>query len=188
MTPRTRRHRSTRGRRVRAPAPALVLGALLALGGALLAAPPALDAAPQFSERDLGNLLCAPYALYCTQLWRRSLAREEPFNVLISETCLHVGYRENEDAGIACLEQGLRAAGDLPDSVLVAGQFAAGERERNAIWRDRSDREWARLTLAFLRGVPGYCDEATPVIFDYFPCLLQEVRYFQVVLKQVPPP
>jgi hypothetical protein len=171
--------------------PALLLAVVLLAGGgvgtALAGVPPAAaPATPQLSSYDLGNLLCAPYAPYCFTLWRNGLSDDQPFNVLISEVCLFVGANENEDAGIQCLQTAIQDVPSLPDAVLVDKQFAQGERQANPYWRNKSDHEWARTTAAYFQRIPAYCDQATPVIFDYFPCLLREVQFFQTVLKQAP--
>lgn len=146
-------------------------------------APPATALSAQRSERDLGNRICAAYPPYCSQVWRDGLARGLPFNALISEVCLHVGLRANEDAGIACAETAIRIVPTLPDAVLVAQQFAPGERDRHAVWHDKSDRQWGAAVARYFQRIPLYCDHATPVIYDYFPCLLREVHFFQAVLK-----
>ena len=136
------------------------------------------------SLRDLGNRLCAPYPFYCASVWRRTMEQGAPFNVLISEACLFVYAKERDDAGIACIETAIRNVGTLPEAVLVYGQFAPGERERNALWYNRSDAAWAEAVTAFFACLPAYCDNATPVIYDYFPCLQERVRFFQVILKR----
>jgi hypothetical protein len=171
---------------------ALLLGLALACGaaGTVQAAPPPSGEAEapaslrERSLRDLGNNLCAPYPLYCASVWRRTMAQGEPFNVLISEACLFVYAEQSDDAGIACMEQGIRSVGTLPVAVLVERQFAPGEREANALWHDRPDGAWAEAVAAFFARVPGYCDNATPVIYDYFPCLQDRVRFFHVILKR----
>lgn len=177
-------HRSTRTRAPRRLAAALGALALLALAAAPLPAAQQAPDGPLRSPRDLGNQVCAPYAAYCAELWRAGLAGGAPFNLLISEVCLHVRFYENEDAGIACLETGIHAVHTLPDSALVAGQFRPGERERNPFWHDRSDRQWAETVAQYFQRIPAFCDQATPVIYDYFPCLMREVHFFQVVIKR----
>jgi hypothetical protein len=146
------------------------------------AGPP--DAAPvRRSTRDLGNLICAPYASYCSRFWRQGMLRGAPFNLLIAETCLWVFHIDGEDAGIACAEAAIRAVPRLPDTVLVQGQFGPGERERHRYWRHQTDQQWARVATAYLQRIPNFCDQTTPVIYEYFPCLVREVQFFQTILK-----
>lgn len=147
-------------------------------------APPAEALSTRRSERDLGNRICAVHQPYCVKLWRQGMAQGLPFNRLISEVCLHVRVVEPEDAGIACVETAIRLVPQLTDRVLVRSQFAPGERARNVLWHDRTDRQWGASVARYFQRIPSYCDHATPIIHNYFPCLLREVHYFQAVLKR----
>jgi hypothetical protein len=162
-----------------APTPATVASADPVPPGPFNTPPTALR-----SPRDLGNRLCAAYALYCADIWREKMGYGIPFNLLISEVCLHVRVFETERAGIACLETAIRAVPTLPESVLVDQQFGFGERARHAVWHDRTDRQWAEAVLRYFARIPAYCRRATEDTADYFPCLLREVQFFQTVLKR----
>lgn len=140
------------------------------------APPPSLD--------SLGRQVCDVQYPGCEEAWRAGMARGEQFNVLIVDACLWVYLRVSDDEGIACALRGIRYAPSLPDGLLVDGQFAPGERDRHPVWRGKSDRQWARSVARYFGQIPEYCDQATPIIFNYFPCLIREVRFFQSVLKQ----
>ncbi len=161
----------------------VVAGVLLACALPAAARSEATPAA-QLSLRDLGNLVCSGFAPYCAEVWRSAAVAEAPFQARVAETCLHVRYRASEDAGIACVLAALRSAPRLVTSSFLQGQFAPGERGANPHWHSRSDRAWRDTAAAYLQRIPLYCDHATPVIFNYFPCLLREVRWFHVVLKR----
>jgi hypothetical protein len=165
---------------------AALLAALLTLAPPLRAATPRPQPPMQQSMRDLGNRVCAAHGAYCAELWRLGLDAGAPFNELISDVCLHVWAREDEDAGIACAETGIREVPSLPDAALLYRQFAPGERDNNGVWRGKPDRLWVVTVGEYFRRIPEFCDQSTPVIWDYLPCLLREVQYFQAVLKQDP--
>ena len=160
-----------------------VLAVLFALGAGPVAAH--ANGLPAQSTYDLGNEVCAAFAPYCADLWRQGIQGGASFNYILSEVCIHVGIWDSEDAGIQCLEQGIRGALRLTDDSLVFGQFAPGERQMNVYWRDRPDHSWAEMAMAYMERIPAYCDQATPEIHNYLPCLAREVRFFQVALKRI---
>jgi len=167
------------------PAPNWIAGLALLLALSAAPTPAHARALVRNSPYDLGNQVCAAFAPYCANLWRQGLMAGASFNFVLSEVCIHVGIWDSEDAGIQCLEQGIRGVASLTDDSLVFGQFAPGERQSNNYWRDRPDHTWAEMTAAYFERIPNYCDQATPEIHNYLPCLAREVRFYQVALKHI---
>lgn len=126
-------------------------------------------------RKGLGLEVCKGLGEYCMKGWTMEMDRGGSYNQLIHWICTVVWNREGDQKAIDCIENGIRGAERMTPAALVIGQFKSGEREDHPRWASGSDREWANLAKTMARKVPPYCDQHTPVIFNYFACISYEV-------------
>ena len=153
--------------------------------GLLLLLPPGEAAAQQkISRSELGDTACRGLDAYCTDIWARGVERGAPFHLLIFHVCVTVWNRDGDHNGIDCVERAIAVVPKMAKEDLIFGQFGAGEREKNNVWANRSDEAWANLIRQAIVKIPPYCDQHTPVIFNYFPCIANEVLALPDRLKK----
>lgn len=140
---------------------------------------------PALNRVDLGREVCGGFGDFCSHVWVQGLALGEPFNSLIFNACSVVEYREGDHPGIKCVERAIEKVSHMAPADLIFGQFGKGERNKNAIWRKRPNKDWADLIKQMILEIPANCDQKTPEIFYYFSCLLYDVVNLPELIKKM---
>lgn len=162
----------------------VLLATAVMLGTLWLGHPEAAPAA-DLSLSDLGDRVCASQGAECRELWNVRMAAGVPFRSLVAETCLYLRYAVDELDGIVCLETVLHAARSLPAGKLAEGAFAGPVNARAGSRPLKPDQLWTDIAASYVEGIPAFCDQVTPVIFEYFDCLLRELQTFEFALHRL---
>ena len=157
----------------------VVLGLLL-----LLLVPTGARATHEALTLDaLGIRVCEGFGGYCATTWTIVLANGAAFNALIYHVCVLVRNEEGLHMGMKCAERAIEETSHLISSETMRGQFEKGERELHPKWHRLPDAVWASLIKRSIVRIPAYCDQKTPEIFEYFPCLVDSVAGLPDYLK-----
>lgn len=162
---------------------ATVLLAATVMLGALWLGDPAAASAADLSLSDLGARVCAPHGPECRERWNARAAAGDTFMTLVAATCLDLRYGVHELDGIVCLETVVHAARSLPARMLAGGTSESALNTRNGSRPPKPDQQWTDAVTSYFERIPSYRDQITPVIFDYFDCLLREMQTVKFALR-----
>jgi hypothetical protein len=161
---------------------AALLAATVMLGALWLGHPQAAPAA-NASLSELGDRVCAPHGARCRELWNARMAAGDNFNTLVAAVCHYLRYEVYELDGINCVETVIQAARAQPTILNFPGTSEGARHTREGGRPPELDPQWLADVSAYLAGIPSYCDQTTPVIYDYFDCVLRELQTYEFALR-----
>jgi hypothetical protein len=121
----------------------------------------------------LGKRVCTAHGPHCAAVWRTGDAVGAPIHALVADSCAYVRAIEGEFEGMNCMLAGIAELRWLAES--GAGVSPAAQSTSATRWSVRVARHFEAL--------PGHCDQATPVIYEYFDCLVEGVLFYDAIVR-----